>query len=186
MVDKTIYEDIANFYKLKTENLRLFKKLLYYLATIPPGKLNTHSLARNLAVDDKTAGRYVTILTETGLARALPAGTRGSAQLRRAEKLFLDNPSLHHSLAHELGQQPDIGTLRELFFVSSAENAGLKPTYSSVGGDVQIGNCVFEIGGRRKGRKQLRGIARDAYVVKDDILTGRGTTIPLYRFGFLY
>ncbi len=44
--DKTIYGDIANFYRLKTENLRLFKQLPSYLAPIPAGDLNAHSLAR--------------------------------------------------------------------------------------------------------------------------------------------
>jgi len=187
VINRTVYEDIANFYKLKTENLRLFKKLLYYLATIPPGELSIHSLARNLAVDDKTASRYLTILIETGLARALLADKRGSVLLRKPEKLFLDNPSLHHAISHELGQQPDVGTLRELFFLSSTENAGLKVAYSVDVGDFRIGDRIFEVGGPRKGRKQLRGKTRDAYyIVKDGILTGGGVTIPLYQLGFLY
>jgi predicted AAA+ superfamily ATPase len=186
VVDKTIYEDIANFFPLKTENLRLFKKLLTYLATIPPGALNTHSLARNLGVDDKTADRYLTILIDTGLARALPAAKRGSSPLRKAEKLFLDNPSLHHAMAHELDQPPDAGTLRELFFLNTTANAGIKATYGETIGDVRIGKHSFEIGGRGKGRQQLRGATGDAFVVKDEILTGHGMTIPLYRFGFLY
>ncbi len=186
VINKTIYEDIANFFPLKTENLRLFRKLLTYLATIPPGALNTHSLARNLGVDDKTADRYLTILIDTGLARVLPSAKRGSSQLRKAEKLFLDNPSLHHAMAHELDQPPEMGTLRELFFLNATANAGLKPTYSEDIGDVRLGKDVFEIGGRGKGRRQLRGADGSAFVVKDDILTGHGTTVPLYRFGFLY
>lgn len=186
VVDKTIYEDIANFFSLKTENLRIFKKLLTYLATIPPGALNTHSLAKNLGVDDKTAGRYLSILIDTGLARVLPADKRGSSQLRKAEKLFLDNPSLHYAMAHELNQQPDVGTLRELFFLNAATNAGLGVIYSDGIGDMRIGRHTFEIGGQRKGAGQLRGATGDAFVVKDGILSGHGRTIPLYRFGFLY
>lgn len=34
VIDKTIYEDISNFYKLKTENLINFRKILSYLATM--------------------------------------------------------------------------------------------------------------------------------------------------------
>jgi len=186
VVDKTIYEDIANYFSLKTENLRVFKKLLMYLATIPPGALNTHSLAKNLAVDDKTAGRYLSILIDTGLARVLHSAKRGSSQLRKAEKMFLDNPSLHYAMAHELNQQPDVGTLRELFFLNVVANAGLGISYSDGIGDVRIGQHTFEIGGQGKGAQQLRGATGDAFVVKDGILSGHGRTIPLYRFGFLY
>ncbi|RKX85476.1 MAG: ATPase, partial [Spirochaetes bacterium] len=47
IIEKTIFEDISNFYKLKTENLSKFKRILSYLATIPPGELNRNSIAKN-------------------------------------------------------------------------------------------------------------------------------------------
>src|SRR5262249_24967579 len=54
IIDKTIFEDIANYYNLKTPNLPYFKKLLTYLASIPPGDLNMHQLSKNLSIDQKT------------------------------------------------------------------------------------------------------------------------------------
>jgi len=42
VIDKTVFEDIANYCNLKTPNLQYFKKLLTYLASIPPGDLNIH------------------------------------------------------------------------------------------------------------------------------------------------
>lgn len=39
IIDKTIYEDIASYYRLKTANLHIFKHILHYLCTIPPERL---------------------------------------------------------------------------------------------------------------------------------------------------
>ena len=54
VIDKTIYEDIATFYNLKSQNLGLFKKILVFLATTPPGTINSHNLAKALGIDPKT------------------------------------------------------------------------------------------------------------------------------------
>ena len=40
IIDKTVFKDISNHYKLKTENLANFKRILAYMAIIPPGELN--------------------------------------------------------------------------------------------------------------------------------------------------
>jgi len=105
-------------------------------STIPPGALNTHSLARNLGVDDKTAD-------------PLP-----------------DDSDRYRTGSRVAGSQ-----------------AGQR---SIAQGRETLPRQSIEIGGRGKGRRQLRGATGDAFVVKDDILTGHGMTIPLYRFGFLY
>jgi len=67
IIDKTIYEDISNFYKLKTENLINFRKILSYLATIPPGQLNRNNISKHIGLDNKTTANYLNILNETGL-----------------------------------------------------------------------------------------------------------------------
>ncbi len=54
VINKTIYEDIGNYYSLKTTNLRYFSKILSFLATIPPGKISMNNLAQNLSIDSKT------------------------------------------------------------------------------------------------------------------------------------
>lgn len=47
------------------------------------------------------------------------------------------------------------------------------------------GRYVFEVGGRKKGFKQISGVP-DAFVVADDIESGFKNKIPLWLFGFLY
>ena len=46
-------------------------------------------------------------------------------------------------------------------------------------------NHTFEIGGRKKGQKQIER-ATDGYIVKDDIETGFANVIPLWYFGLMY
>jgi len=185
VIDKTIFEDIAHHYALKTANLHYFKRILYFLSTIPPGEISTHNLARNLGVDDKTALHYLHILRATGLVRLLFSSQRGNRLLRNPEKAYLDNTSLLHALASELGQEVDQGTLRELFFLSALQDAGERVFYSKEAGDFRVGETVFEVGGRNKKGRQIRQ-AEKAFLVKDDILVGSKQTLPLHLFGFLY
>jgi predicted AAA+ superfamily ATPase len=177
---------VAAYYRLKTENLHYFKKILYYLATIPPGLMNVHKLGASLGVDDKTALNYLAILHETGLIRMLLPGVRGHAILRKPQKTFLDNTTIYHAVCQGLGQPVDTGTTRELFFLSSVQNAGYQVSYSAQGGDFRIGDAFFEVGGPGKSGKQLKSAPARGYIVKDGILTGARTTIPLYMLGFLY
>ena len=147
VLEKTIHEDISGYYSLKTENLIYFKKMLAFLATVPPGGVNIHKLATNLGIDDKTVGHYLTILQETGLLRQVEAEARGHGILRRVGKFYLDNTTLHHAVCEGLGLSIDLGTVRELFFVQSAGNAGLETRLSGASGDFQIRGNLFEVGG---------------------------------------
>jgi hypothetical protein len=56
--------------------------------------------------------------------------------------------------------------------------------YSKVG-DYTVKDRIFEIGGKNKKTKQIKG-HENALLVKDDILIGNKIEIPLYCFGFLY
>ena len=102
IIEKTIYEDISNYYKLKTDNLSNFKRILSYLSTIPPGELNRNSIAKNIGLDNKTVQNYLNILHETGLIELIPENKSGSNLLKRTEKMYLDNPDLYASINEEI------------------------------------------------------------------------------------
>ena len=51
--------------------------------------------------------------------------------------------------------------------------------------DFEIDGKVFEIGGRKKGQKQISS-TEEGYVVKDDIESGYANVIPLWAFGLNY
>jgi len=185
IIEKTIYEDISNFYRLKTENLSNFKRILSYLSTIPPGELNRNSIAKNIGLDNKTIQSYLNILKETGLIELISKNKSGSNILRQTEKMYLDNPDLYQSIIEEIGYESKIGTIREIFFIKMLKNSGNKIYYSETG-DFEVNNTIFEIGGKSKSKKQIKNNLDNAYLVKDDILYGNRLEIPLYLFGFLY
>jgi uncharacterized protein len=186
IIEKTIYEDIASFYRLKTSNLQIFKQILYYLSTTPPGKINAHNLGKSLSIDNKTVLHYLTILQETGLVRLIFSDRSGSALIRKPVKVFLDNTSLLHGITKNLGKNVNIGTIRELFFISMMQNAGEMVFYSKDAGDYLCNDIVFEIGGINKNKKQLKNAIGEAFLVKDDLLHATSSSIPLWMFGFLY
>ena len=185
VIEKTIFEDIANYYNLKTPNLNHFKKLLTYLASIPPGDLNMNNLAKHLGIDHKTVEHYISILASVGLVREMRPFEGGSPGLRKPSKILLNNTNLIHTLHQYLGQKPSKGMERELFFVQSLQNAGMEVFYSKQA-DYRTRDDVFEIGGKNKTRTQLQGVKEPSYLVKNDILQPLKGEVPLFLFGFLY
>lgn len=185
IIDKTIFEDISNHYKLKTENLTNFKRILAYMATIPPGKLNRNSISKNIGLDNRTVQNYLEILQETGLISLLSTNKSGSNILKQTEKIYLDNPDLYMSISNEIGFTSKIGTIREIFFIKMILNSNNKIHVSKIG-DFEINNLLFEIGEKNKDKKQLKENLEKGFIVKDDILYGSKIDIPLHLFGFLY
>lgn len=185
IIEKTVFEDIANYYHLKTPNLPYFKKILTYLASIPPGELNIHNLSQNLKVDHKTVQHYLEILVSVGLVRELLPYQGGGSGLRKPSKFFLNNTTLMHTMQQYLGEPALKGTERELFFIQSLQNAGISLFCSSIA-DYQTKEALFEIGGKNKNKKQLKKSSLPSYLVKDDILYCLKNELPLFQCGFLY
>lgn len=183
IVDKIIYQDVSSFYSLNTSNLDTLKKIIYFFATSEPGSVNINRLAGSLKKDHTTIAEYVQILRDTGLLRFLLQNKQGHALVRDAEKIYLDNPNLLYALNEELGKEPLVGLLRELFVMSNLQNAHYH-VFSSKQGDFECDNSIFEIGGKSKTAAQLGG--KEGYLIKDGILIGDKKTIPLYLFGFLF
>ena len=84
---------------------------------------------------------------------------------------------------HSCRRHPDIGNLRETFFYNQLRVNN--DIISSRVSDFTIGNYTFEVGGRKKGSKQLEDIP-NGIVVRNDIETGHGIFVPLWQFGFNY
>ena len=185
IIDKTIYEDIANFYQLKTQNLIYFKRIINFLATIPPGKINTNNIAQHLRIDHKTVHHYLSILERTGLVRLLFPKAHGNQVLTKFSKAYLNNATLLKAVNTFLSSDLDIGAQRELTFFQFLSGANI-PAFYPQKGDFYVNDIHFEIGGKNKAGKQLNAINGEKYAVKDGILVGLKYEIPLYLFGFLY
>jgi predicted AAA+ superfamily ATPase len=185
VVEKTVFEDISNFYKLKTHNLSNFKKVLSYLSTITPGEFSLNSIAKNIGIDSKTIQTYFQILSETGLVELLNENKAGANLLKNKKKVFLDNPNLYSVISSECGHSCNVGTVREIFFIKMLKNSGHNVFYSQVG-DFECNNTIFEVGGKNKKTTQIKNSQKNSFLVKDGIMYGSKTEIPLHLFGFLY
>ena len=182
IADKIIYQDVSSFYSLNTTNLDTLKKIIYFFATSQPGSVNINRLAGSLKKDNTTIAEYIQILRDTGLLRFLIQNKQGHALVRDAEKIYMDNPNILYALNAEVGKEPLVGLLRELFVISNLQNANYHVFFSKQG-DIECDNSIFEIGGKNKTSTQLKG--KKGYIIKDDLLIGDPKTIPLYLFGFL-
>lgn len=185
IIDKIIYEDIPSYYELKTEHIFLFKKILSYLATIPPGEVNTNNIAKNMNMAHQTITHYLNILESVGLIQMIYPIEGGNQYLRKPQKIFLHNTTLLYAFQQFVGDHLNIGTLRELYFIQALRDANEKVYYSKQG-DYCTQKMIFEIGGKNKTRKQIADSSQPALLIKDDILTASKNIIPLMFLGFIY
>ena len=184
-IEKTIYIDISNFYRLKTSNLYYFKKIISYIATIPPGDLSRNSISKHIGLDNKTVQHYLNILQDTGIVKLISDRRAGSSILKSREKIYLDNQDLYYAISEWIGYTCKLGTVRETFFVNMILNSGLKLFHCKTG-DFEVNNKIFEIGGKSKSKRQIKDSLEKSYLVKDDIFYSSKNVLPLIFFGFLY
>lgn len=183
IINKIIFEDIPNCFDLKTANLHLFKKLLGCLASIPPGEVNSNSIARNIGIAHQTVENYLHVLASLGLINMIFPYEGGGQLLRKPKKIFIHNTTLLHALQSYIGKGIQKGNVRELYFLQALRDANLNVYYSKQG-DYRVGDHLFEIGGKNKKGKQLQGL--EGTLVKDDILLPSKNVIPLFYMGFLH
>jgi hypothetical protein len=182
--EKVINNDIGVYYSLKTKSLDAFKKILYYVATTPPGKINPYAIGKSIGKQHQEVGSYLNMMRNSSLLRYLLIDKYGHALIRNAEKIFLDNPNLAYAVGYMLGKDVFLGTIRENVVINQLQNAGYN-VFHSQKGDIAVDTYTFEIGGRGMSESQLNGV-KNGYVIADDLVYGSGSTIPLYLFGFLY
>ncbi len=186
MYEKVIYEDIVEVTNINTENLFVLKKLIYFIATMPPGEININNLSKTLKKDNKTIVNFIAKLEDARLLNLIYKEGRTASLVRSPKKIYIENGSLYNAINEEIRTFPDTGNLREVVFVNQLKNAGHYIRYSKEIGDFLIDDFYFEIGGKNKSKKQIKKAKNKAFIVKDNIQYGEKGVIPLYLFGFLY
>ena len=180
IVNTTLETDIPQYAGMNVSTGRKLKQLLAVIAKSVPFKPNISSLATVLNISRNSVSDYCLYIEEAGLIAQLRDDTGGIRGLGKVNKIYLDNTNLIYSLGKE---HADIGNIRETFFFNQMR-VNQDIIVSSVS-DFQIEDRTFEIGGRKKGKKQIEGL-ENAYVVKDDLEYGYGNVIPIWHFGFNY
>lgn len=180
IVSMTLETDIPQYANYSIAVSRKLKELMQVVADSVPFKPNLTSIATTLNVDRKNLPDYFDLMARAGLIAALRESTTGIRKLGKVEKLYLDNTNLSYALS---SNTPEIGNLRETFFLNQMR-VNYQVTNSPIS-DFLIDGKTFEIGGKKKGQKQIADAA-EGYIVKDDIEIGFGNVLPLWTFGFNY
>lgn len=173
--------DMAALQDFDIRNARKMLQLLYILAGSVPFKPNLTQLADKSQIHRNSVNNYLHFLEQARLIRLLHAEGISVATLQKPEKIYLDNTNLAFAISYE---QPNKGSLRETFFFNQLSQ-GHTVRQSKSADFLVDGNYTFEVGGKSKQQKQIEGVP-NAYLVKDDVESAFGNTIPLWVFGFLY
>ncbi len=180
VISQTVESDIAQYADMKASTARKLKRMLAIISSLAPYKPNADSLATEVGVSKNNIGDYLVYLERAGMIGLLRSSTKGLRELGKIEKVYIDNPSLMTVLAHGT---PDIGNLRETFFYNQMRVRN--EIMSSEDSDFFIDGYTFEVGGKKKGKKQIEHLEK-GIVVRDDIEVGQGIIVPLWHFGMSY
>lgn len=180
IINTTVEVDIPKYAKMTIAATQKLKKFMYYISKSVPVKINYSDMARDLGLDRDDLPKYLEYLEKAELVSILRMKANGDAILRKMDKLYLHNPNMAYVLSGEL---PNTGNSREtIFFCWTKEKF---ETLESPISDFEIEGKTFEVGGRKKGKKQIED-AKEGYVVKDNIEYAFDNQVPLWMFGFLY
>ena len=180
IINTTVEVDIPKYARMTIAATQKLKKFLYYISKSVPVKINYSDMARDLELDRDELPKYLEYLEKAELVSVLRMKANGDAILRKMDKLYLHNPNMAYVLS---GEKPETGNARETIFYCWTKQK--YETLESPVSDFEIDGKTFEVGGRKKGKKQIEDV-KDGYVVKDNTEYVFDNQIPLWMFGFLY
>jgi predicted AAA+ superfamily ATPase len=155
------------------------KQLLSIIADSVPFIPNITKLSQKIGINRTTLLTYLNYLHESKLTNNLYSSNVGISLLQKPEKLYLESTNL----AFSLGNNVDIGNLRETFFLNQVS---YKHTVTlQAKSDFLIDQTwTVEVGGKNKDLPDSD--LPKQFVAADGIEVGHGKKIPLWLFGFMY
>ena len=180
IINITVEVDIPKYAKMTIAATQKLKKFMFYISKSVPVKINFSDMARDLELDRDELPKYLEYLEKAELVSVLRMKANGDAILRKMDKLYLHNPNIAYVLS---GEKPETGNARETIFYCWTKQK--YETLESPVFDFEIEGKTFEVGGRKKGKKQIEYV-KDGYVVKDNTEYVFDNQVPLWMFGFLY
>ena len=180
VINQTVENDIPTYAKMNVATSWKLKQLLFIISQSVPFKPNFTEIGAVMNCDRGTVSDLAFYMEKARLIMSLRHKDDGMKNFGKLEKLYLGNTNIIHALSTG---KPDIGNIRETFFLSQTQVD--QEVYASKSADFIVNGKTFEVGGKNKGKKQIAEI-KDAFVVKDDIEYGYDNIIPLWHFGMMY
>ena len=181
-INLIIDTDLPSIIPIEFSTLNQVKKLLYIIAQSVPFTPNITKLAAQVGCTRTKLYEMIGMLSAAKLIYGLFHSVGNTSILNKPEKIFLHNTNLMFALSEK---KPEVGTLRETFFINMNESAKNTVTYTAKGDFCVNEKYIFEVGGRNKTSHQIKDVS-NAFMAKDEIETGYKNSIPLYLFGMMY
>ena len=181
VINTVLESDLAAIEQYTASNVVSIKKLLGIISESVPFTPNISALATKMKLGRDTVNNFLLQLERGRLLNLLHQQTKGVAALQKPDKIYLENTNLSYALKNA----PDVGSLRETFFLNQLKNAGHQVGLPKAGDFIIDGKWTVEIGGKTKESKQIKSV-KNSFLVLDDIESSYQNRIPLWAFGFLY
>ena len=181
VVNQVLEVDYPAIEDVEASTVRKARRMLNVLAAPTPQTPNMARLYDELGTDRKHGLKMLYALERAGLMSLLAQGRKSTLKnLVTPDKIYCDNTNLMSAIV----ARPDVGTIRETFFLNQLRQSHLVE-YPAKGDFLVDGRYLFEVGGAGKGFDQIKDLP-DSYVANDGVEVGIGHKIPLWLFGFLY
>lgn len=180
IINTVIDNDISAIENISYESRVKMKKFLLMMATSSPFKINISELSRKMDTSRDIFTKHLNLLSQAGIIKLLTVDGIGYQIIHKPDKIYFSNSNLMYAI----NERPDIGTVRETFFLNQLSILH-KVNYSKSTDFMIDEKYLFEIGGRNKTNKQIKNMP-EAYLAVDDTEYGYKNKIPLWLFGFLY
>ncbi len=181
VINTVLESDLAAIEKYTAGNVVSIKKLLGILSESVPFTPNISALASKMKLGRDTINNFLQQLERARLLNLLHQHSKGVAALQKPDKIYLENTNLSYALKNE----PDVGSLRETFFLNQLKNTGHKVALPKSGDFIIDGKWTIEIGGKAKESNQIKSV-KNSFLALDEIESPYQNRIPLWAFGFLY
>ena len=181
VINFIIDQELTQFCGVEVANTRKIKALLLFLAENVPYEVNIAKLSTYLELNKQTVLGYLSGLQRAELLHLLYSDNNSVTRLQKPDKIYLHNPNLFYAL----GQQNQIGTIRECFAVNQL-SVNHSVEYGKQQGDFLIDRRItFEVGGQDKTFDQIADLP-DSYILADMLEYPIGKKLPLWIVGLMY
>lgn len=180
VIYQTMEDDIPQYAMMNVSTGRKLRQLLVIISKSVPFKPVMTKLAELIGVSRNQLGDYLLYMEKAEMITQLRDKTGGIRGLGKVDKVYIDNTNLAYILGNKA---TDVGNLRETFFINQMRVNN--DVIAAPKADFLIGERIFEVGGKKKGQRQIAD-STEGYIVKDDIEVGYLNVVPLWAFGLNY
>ena len=164
ILDSIITKDMPTIEGFNISLVTAMEKIVNAISISPPGVTSISKVSEIANCSKTTASSILRSLEIASLLLGISSSKKGSVKMRKEKKFLFSSPAIRYGFIKKLlGENENVGALREDVFVSTIKFSGYDVEYLQglkkspdylirMGGKTQI----FEVGGYSKGDEQVK------------------------------